>query len=224
MSLFLLIADELRHLLRRRLVVIVLLSLPVVLAAGSLVQGGDERSPLIFAAFMGSSLAGLVCGAMISTSLIGELQQGAPVLFAIRPIPRGYLLLARFLATVLALLSAMALAMAVGAALSAWLRPEDVGMLAVVRSGLALSLACALLQGSFGVLVGVTTSSMLGGVLLFLFVGVQLGNGTMLLYQELPRWTAWSPLLRDGALVGGAVVLSALLLAIAASIFAKRPL
>jgi|GEM_PF-2205735 len=224
MSLCLLLADELRHLFRSRLVVIVLLSLPAVLAAGSLVQGSDEMSPLIFAAFMGSSLAGLVCGAMVSTSLIGELQQGAPVLFAIRPIPRAYLLLARFLATVLALLSAMALAMALGAALSAWLHPEAGDMLAMVRSGLALSLACALLQGSFGVLVGVTTSSMLGGVLLFLFVGMQLGNGTMLLYQELPHWTAWSPALRDGALVGGAILLSALLLAISARVFARRPL
>ena len=224
MSLALLLADELRHLLRSRLVLLILGALPLTMAAGSFAQGETEMNPLIFAAFLGSSLAGMVCGAMVATSLIGELQQGMPVLFAIRPFPRWYLLAARFVALVLTLVGTMAVSLAVGVALSAWLHPEVGGLLYTFRSGLALSLACALLSGSFGVLVGVTTSSMLGGVMLFIFVGMQLSNGVMFLFDKLPAWTGFSPAERDASLVLGAIAVAALLMAISARLFARRPL
>lgn len=224
MSLRYLLADELRHLLRSRLVVIILAALPLVTAAGSLAQTGDGSSTLVFAAFMGSSLAGLVCGALVCTSLIAELQSGAPVLFAVRPIPRFHLLLARFLAMVLTLCATMAAALAVGAALSAWLHPEIGNTLVVLRAGMLLCFACVMLSGSFGVLVGVTASSMLGGVLLFLLVGVQLGNSVMLAHDGLCRWTGCTSSLRDAFILAGSVVISVVLLLVSGRAFARKQL
>ena len=224
MTLVILLVDELRHYLRSRLVLIVLASLPFLTAAGSLAQSGEDAHTLVFAAFMGASLAGMVCGAMVCTTLVAELQLGTPVLFAIRPLPRLHLLLARFLAMVATLCAAMAVALSVGAALSAWLHPEAAGVVSIFRAGLLLSFACAVLSGSFGVLVGVTVSSMLGAVLLFLLVAMQLSNAVIFVYEGLCRWTSCTAGLRDAYILAGAVLIASALMAISGRIFSRRPL
>jgi hypothetical protein len=185
---------------------------------------GEGGRALVFAAFMGSSLSGLVCGAMVCTSLIAELQTGAPVLFAVRPLPRAHLLLARFLAMVLVLSAAMALSLALGAGLSAWLHPEMGNALLVFRAGMLLCFACTVLCGGFGVLVGVTTSSMLGGVLLFLLVGVQLGNSVMFAYEGLCRWTGCTAGARDACILAGSLLTSAALLCFSVRAFERKQL
>jgi ABC-type transport system involved in multi-copper enzyme maturation permease subunit len=225
MTLTLLLKDEFRHLARNRPVVIMLSLLPVLMAAvGSMGVGGEGMPPLFFAAAMGSNIAGMVCGALVAASLIGELQQGTPVLFAVRPVPRSHLLLARFLALVLLLTGAMALSLAlsVGITLVFWPGTQDV--FPVVRSGLAITVSAALLSGSFGVLVGVTANTLLSGILLFLFVGSNLNNGVSWLLQKLPEWTGWGAAATEGVVLLGVAALSAALLAISARVFSRRPL
>ena len=225
MALALLLKDELHHLLRTRAVVITLVLLPPLLVCFACFGPGEgEMSPLFFAAAMGSNLAGVVCGAMVSTSLIGELQQGTPVLFAVRPLPRYYLLLARFFALVIALTITMAVTIGISGIISVWLWPKAQGISETVRSGLIITLTNAMLSGSIGVLVGVSVSTPLAGVLLIIFVGSNLCNLLMLPIQKLPGWTGWSAPVAECVVLAAIIILSWVLLAISARIFARKPL
>lgn len=225
MNLALFLRDELRHLLRTRSVVLVLtLFPPLLIVAGCSGIGGGELAPIFFTSAMGASLAGVVCGAMVTSSLISEIQMGTPVLFAVRPVPRFTLLFARFLALVLVITAIMGVTLGASAALSAWLWPEVPGVLLVVRSALAVTVGCAFLSASLGVLIGVSATSMLGGILLYIFVGTNLSNLAIFAVQEGRKWTGWSAGACEGAVLLTSAGLSCALLAVSARIFSKRPL
>jgi ABC-type transport system involved in multi-copper enzyme maturation permease subunit len=225
MNLMLLLQDELRHLLRTRSVVLMLSLLPPLLViAGISGIGGGEMAPIFFTSAMGASLASVVCGAMVTSSLISELQLGTPVLFAVRPVPRFALLFARFLALVLVITAALGATLAVSAGLSAWLWPEVPGVLLAVRSGFVVIVGCAILSASLGVLIGVSASSMLGGILLYFILGINISNMVIIAVQEGREWTGWPAGACEGAVLLAAAGISGLLLAISARIFSRRPL
>lgn len=225
MSLILLLQDELKHLLRTRSVVLLLTLLPPLLVvAGISGVGGGGASPIFFASAMGASMASVVCGAMVTSSLIGELQLGTPVLFAVRPVPRFELLLARFLALVLVMGATMGATLGASAALSAWLWPEVPGVLLVVRSGLTVTVGCALLSASLGVLIGVSATSMLGGILLYIIVGINISNSVILAVQGGREWTGWTAGTCEGAVLLATIAISGALLAISAWVFSRKPL
>ena len=218
-----LLLDELRHLIRSRAVLVVLFSLPLLLGVGAIQPGDRLANQLLFMVLMGSNLAGVVCGATVATSCVADLQQGTPVLFAVRPVPRWHLLLARFCAVVLLLAGTMALSLLLVAGGVKLLSPEFPALAAVTAKGLALIVANALLLGALGVLLGVTVSSPLTAVMLYLLLGTNLGNGVgyLILEESGDASQFW---LRLGLTELGAMLLTGLLLWISARIFARKPL
>jgi len=93
--LWLMIKDELKHLWRNRFVRIVMICLPLMLPASLLAPAEDAAAMMAMAQMVFVQVSGLITGAVITASLVSDIQQGVPVLFAVRPQPRVYFLMAR---------------------------------------------------------------------------------------------------------------------------------
>ncbi len=152
------------------------------------------------------------------------MQQVTPVLLAVRTVPRFQLLLARLWAVVLLLAGTMTISLLLAVGGVKLVNPEFPALASVAAKGLALIFANALLQGALGVLLGVSVSSPLTAVILYLFLGSNLGNGVAFLMLEGFGDASRNLWLRAGLTVVGAVLLTGMLLWISARIFARKPL
>ncbi|MCE1228718.1 MAG: hypothetical protein LWX11_04420 [Firmicutes bacterium] len=186
--LMLLVKDEMRHILRSRIAYYGL-ALPLISVA-AIFHPDPALQSLGIA--MGSNMGGLITGGLVATSLVSDLQNGIPVLFAVRPIPRNLPILARFLAVVTLLAGLQGLGLLTASAFS-WL----LGSPLPAENSLqyfSLGLSLTLLSGSLGLVLGVFSSTTLAAVLGIFFLGSNLNNGLTLGQQWLLKhgWHGWS--------------------------------
>ncbi|WP_316410616.1 hypothetical protein [Mesoterricola sediminis] len=216
------VRDEWRHLRRNRLLKVVL-ALLVCLMPVTLVASGTLASRLVpVAVIMLVYLSALTMGAMIATSLIADVQQGIPVLYAVRPIPRTSFPLARAAGQASALLAATGLGLAglflvnegVVKAPLAW-GPILRGLVLLRVPGVLLAVAC-------GTLIGVASRGLAAGIAGFLVLANLLAILMPILSERLVRWTGCPAARADGVQAGLTALVAVLLLAGALRTYARR--
>ncbi len=195
----LLLIDELRHLWRNRLMKYLLGLLPLMTLIPLIGPREEWLSGIQVATVMMVQPAGLLTGALVTASLISDLAQGVPVLYAVRPCPRGYFLLARATAMALLLVGAVSLAMALAFGVMTSLE-VGAGEVFKLLGGLWLrSLSGVVMATSCGILMGVLIENLPSGLFAFVFVGNALMLCSMILSEQwqklFPSLQAWGEVL-----------------------------
>lgn len=217
--LMLLLKDEIRHLLRTR-VALYGLALPLLGVVGAWIQ---SASLLRMVLFMGISLGTIITGCLVAVSLVTELQAGSPVLFAVRPIPRAWPPLARFLAVVLLLVGMQAVALTLLAGIAPFAGEGIPQLGAVVRNALTLGASLAILSGAMGFLSGVLAGSPLTAVLGMIFLSSNANNLVLFGHQKLAEcWHAGASL--DAVTLLASMLISGPMVAIAVRIYTRKAL
>ena len=215
----LLLKDEMRHLLRTR-VALYGLALPLLGVLGAWIQSASLMQMLLF---MGINLGGMITGCLVAVSLVTELQAGSPVLFAVRPIPRAWPPLARFLAMVLLLVSMQVVSLTLLAAIAPFAGEGIPHLGALVRNAFTLGTSLALLSGAMGFLSGVLAGSPLTAVLAVFFLSTNANNIFLFGHQKLAeRWHAGASL--DAVTLLAAMLISGPMVAIAVRIYTRKAL
>lgn len=218
----LMVRDEWMHLRRNRLLKVVL-ALLVLLMPVTLLASGTLAPQLVpVTVIMLVHLSAVITGAMIVTSLIADVQQGIPVLYAVRPIPRAYFPLARAVGQASALLAATGLGLAGLFLVNAGLVKAPLAWGPILRGLGLLRVPGVLLAVACGTLVGVASRGLAAGVAGFLFLANLLAILMPILAERLVRWTGCSPARTELVQAGVIVLATVLLLASAFRIYARR--
>lgn len=195
----LLLIDELRHLWRSRLMKYLLGVLPLIVLIPMLGPREDWLSQIPMATIVLVQISGLLTGAMVTASLITDIANGVPVLYAVRPCPRGHFLLARSTAMGLLLMAAVSLAMVLAFGVMTSLEVGVCEAFKLLGSLWLRSLSGVLMATSSGALIGVLVENMPAGLFAFVMLGNNLVMGVMILadkWQTLfPTLQAWGEVL-----------------------------
>ncbi len=197
MKLSLLFRDELGYFYKTRAMIYLWVGLPLIMGVAHLFpQEGPDGAFSISIAHLAAVTVGLIAGPMIVASIINEMKQNVYVLFVIRPFERRGLLLARFFAVFACLAVAALVSVLVGLIIDAFTMEGNLsGLLLQGLVSTTLYSLCALaFSCAFGVFLGVLCSSVYVGIILHIFLYMQLSNVMMFLYQWVPKkmeWTAW---------------------------------
>ncbi len=197
MKLSLLFRDEFGYFYKTRAMLYLWVGFPLIMGVAHLFpKEGPDGPYSIFAAHMAAVTIGLIAGPMIAASIINEMKQNVYVLFIIRPFERRGLLFARFFAVFACLAVATLVSVLIGLVIDAFQMegsfsgPLLQGLVSTTLYSLcALAVSCA-----FGIFLGVLCSSVYVGIILHIFLYMQLSNGMMYLYGWVPKkmeWTAW---------------------------------
>jgi ABC-type transport system involved in multi-copper enzyme maturation permease subunit len=120
-----LLRDELIGFAKSKVMLALWIVMPAAAVAGYLLlpaqtptqMSGFRVPATMYMSFLISSLAGLVTAVMVAADIVGERTRRVYQLFAIRPIPRGAILWAKFLAVFLCVAVACVLALGLGVAI-----------------------------------------------------------------------------------------------------------
>lgn len=167
-------------------------------------------------------LAALITGSVIVASLIADLQQGVPILFVVRPVPRAYVLLARGAAMAALLVLALAVGLGILFLLdAAWVKVQLdaqailAGLLLARIPGILVALAC-------GLLIGVRSASMASGMVGFMLLANNLILALVFLSAKITGWAGLSPAAGDLVYAGLSLLSTILMLLVALRAFARR--
>lgn len=178
MNLWLLFTDELRGFYKSRIMIVLWVGLPILVAVLHLAQpDSDEISFTALSGLLVASLGGTLGAAMLAVSLINEKAQRIYDLFLIRPVARRDILLSKFLAVFGCITLAAVIAHFVGMGLDVL----TLGAVPAHASGAAVKSWFVTLAGlgvscAAGIAIGVVTQSVLAGVILVIYVGNQISG------------------------------------------------
>jgi ABC-type transport system involved in multi-copper enzyme maturation permease subunit len=179
-TLRLLFLDELRGFYRSKVMLFLWVGMPVFAMSIYLWSPNTEDEiPLsTLVALLVSSLSGTLAAIMVVVGIIHERERHVFDLFVIRPIRRGDLLVARFLAVYLCVVVAAAVAFAFGLTVDHFFNDTEPSViLERVSESLALSLASLAISAAAGILIGIVSPSILVGAILVIYLGNQIAGG-----------------------------------------------
>lgn len=218
MSLGLLLRDELTGFYRSWVMVALWVGLPALSVLLYLLSPRTTGLPVtLLTSLLVASVGGTLGSAMLAVEVIGERERHVYDLFLIRPVRRRDLLLSKFLAVYLCVSVAALLALGVGLLADRAVTGLFGGITAgTLESSLILLASMLALSCSAGLLIGVSSPSVLVGVILVLYGGNQVSAAALLpalLYESY----AWFPLVPG-------IGVSALLLLASVRVFDSRQL
>ena len=117
----------------------------------------------------------MVAAVMLSTTVTSERIRHVYDLFLIRPVGRGELIVAKFLAALVCLFAAALLSIVVGVAVDAAAGNLAGPWLSAAFESLAISLASMAVASSAGILFGVLVNTVAVSAILSVYLGNQLG-------------------------------------------------
>ncbi|KYK22850.1 hypothetical protein AYK24_01700 [Thermoplasmatales archaeon SG8-52-4] len=177
MSFVLLFKDELLGFYKSKVMIFLWIGLPALTILFHLwaPDTGPELPFTVLSALLISSIGGTLASAMLVVSIINEKTSRVYDLFLIRPIKRWNIILSKFFAVYLCLIIASILALLLGMVIDTFNTglPSDV-MLNTSLQSLTLSLSMIMVSSSAGVLIGISSPSILVGVILVLYGGNQI--------------------------------------------------
>ena len=218
-NLAILYLDELRGFGRSRVMLVLWIGLPLVTALFRLLQPNLEGMPLTtFTALMTGSIGGTLSAVLMATTITGERLSKVYDLFLVRPIRRGWLLVAKYLAALTGLFVAAFLAVAVGLAVDAFNGLPALSLIEAALVPLLLSLSAMAVATAVGLLFGVLFNSVAAAAILSVYSGNQLSAIVLLPMVFLTG--AWPLVIALGT---GLLVPVGLLLA-SAAIFQRKTL
>ncbi len=216
MSLSILFRDELNGFYRSKVMLVLWVGLPALSVLIYLLSPNTEGIPVsVFSGLLVGSLGGTLSAAMLTMSIISERERHVFDLFVIRPVKRRDLLLAKFLAVYGCVAFAGLLSVLVGVLIDTGIRgtPLDLG---AMGSALILVFSMMAVACSTGILIGVSSPSILVGVILTLYGGNQLASVVILPVMLLSA-NALFPLLPGAGI-------TALMLLLAVIVFNRKQL
>lgn len=215
----LLYKDELRGFVRSRVMLALWIGLPVLTLVMALLQPDTEGVPLLsLIAILVGSIGGTLSAVMVSTAVTNDRSRHVYDLFLIRPVRRGELLIAKYLAAVTCLAIAAVVSIGLGAAIDIIAGRMSAGLARMAGEALVVGLATMAIATAVGLLFGVLISSVAVSAILSVYLGNQLSAIIVLptlLVDSLPTLAYAIP-------VG--VVVPALLVSAAVLIFRRKSL
>lgn len=173
MSLSILFKDEFKGFSKSYVMLILWIGLPIVsILAYSFLPATEGEIPFsLVTATILSSLGGSLAAIMLTVYIIHEKSRNVYQLFLIRPVKRKHLILAKFFGIFICVSAACGLALLLGVGLDYFFHGGIAEMVlrqtlvAFAQSLSSVAIACAL-----GILIGVSVSSVLVGVILIIFI------------------------------------------------------
>jgi len=191
----LMVRDELIGFAKSKVMLVLWVVLPLIAMAGYLLlpeeitnaRGMGGLSATAFVGFLMSSVAGTVAALMVAVDIVSERNRKVYELFAIRPIRREVIILAKFLAVFACVTVACVVSLGLGIAVDAIRGNATQFDYDFVKSLLSLIGVVAMSCG-VGVVFGVMSRTILVAVILILYVGQNLTIVPML-----PVYLGWLP-------------------------------
>ncbi len=177
MSLRLLFFDELKGFAKSKVMVILWIGLPLLSFLIHFLQPDAEGIPVSFlVGILVSSIGGTLSSIMLSTSIVSEKNRHVYELFLIRPVKRGSILLAKYLAVYLCLVIAVVLSLIVGMGIDALTVGLNESFLSSTFDSLIISISSMAITCSIGMFFGVIVSSVPVAAILSVYLGSQLSS------------------------------------------------
>jgi ABC-type transport system involved in multi-copper enzyme maturation permease subunit len=191
----LMVRDELIGFAKSKVMLVLWVVLPLIAMAGYLLlpeeitnaRGVGGLSATAFVGFLMSSVAGTVAALMVAVDIVSERNRKVYELFAIRPIRREVIILAKFLAVFACVTVACVVSLCLGIAVDAVRGNAPQFDYDFVKSLLSL-IGVVAMSCSVGVVFGVMSRTILVAVILILYVGQNLTIVPML-----PVYLGWLP-------------------------------
>ena len=191
----LMVRDELIGFAKSKVMLVLWVVLPLIAMAGYLLlpeeitnaRGMGGLSATAFVGFLMSSVAGTVAALMVAVDIVSERNRKVYELFAIRPIRREVIILAKFLAVFACVTVACVVSLGLGIAVDAIRGNAPQFDYDFVKSLLSL-IGVVAMSCSVGVVFGVMSRTILVAVILILYVGQNLTIVPML-----PVYLGWLP-------------------------------
>lgn len=175
MSLRLLFFDELKGFAKSKVMIILWFGLPLLAFIIHILQPDAEGIPVSFlVGILVSSIGGTLSSIMLSTSIVSEKNRHVYELFLVRPVKRGSLLLAKFLAVYLCLVIAVIISLIVGIVIDAFTVGLNEDSLSLTFDSIIISVSSMAITCSIGVFFGVVVSSVPVAAILSVYLGSQL--------------------------------------------------
>lgn len=191
----LMLRDELIGFAKSKVMIVLWVVLPLIAMAGYLLlpdeltnaRGMGGLSATAFVGFLMSSVAGTVAALMVAVDIVSERNRKVYELFAIRPIRREVIILAKFLAVFTCVTVACLVSLGLGIAVDAFRGHAPSIDYDLAKSLLSLVGVVAMSCG-VGVVFGVMSRTILVAVILILYVGQNLTIVPMV-----PVYLGWLP-------------------------------
>ncbi len=168
--------DELKGFSRSRVMVVLWVGLPLLSVAFRFFRPQtDGMSLLTLIAILLSSVGGTVAAVLLSTGITTERARGVYDLFLVRPVRRGELLIAKFLAAFSSLCIAVLLSVLLGVAVEAATgTPAATSLVRENGESFVITLTGIAVACSVGVFFGVSLSSVAVSAILAAYLGNQI--------------------------------------------------
>ena len=180
MSLRVLFVDELRGFYRSKVMLFLWVGMPV-LAVVLFLWSPDPGSDIALSglvALLVSTLSGTLASVMLVVSIINERNAHVYDLFVIRPIRRGDILLAKYLAVFICVQVAAVLAFLFGIGFDyAYNGTAVASSLEMVSDSVVMSLVILAIASAAGILIGIISPSIMVGAILVIYLGNQIAGG-----------------------------------------------
>jgi len=174
-SLTLLFFDELKGFAKSKVMIILWVGLPLLAFLIHFLQPDLEGFPISFlVGILISSIGGTLSSIMLSTSIVSEKNRHVYELFLVRPVKRGSLLLAKFLAVYLCLIIAVIISLIVGLLIDVFTIGLNENFLNSTLDSLIISISSMAITCSIGMFFGVVVSSVPVAAILSVYLGSQL--------------------------------------------------
>jgi ABC-2 type transport system permease protein len=176
MNLPLLFKDELKGFYKSKVMIALWIGLPLISILFRFLAYNEQNIPFtLVSAVVVSSIGGTLAAVMLTVFIINEKNRHVYELFLIRPIKRGAIIIAKFLAVYLCVAIASLIAIAVGIVVDyATIGTLSTIVLSNAGESLIVALASIAVSCATGVLIGVAAPSILVGAILVIYGGNQI--------------------------------------------------
>ena len=187
-GLWLLFLDELKHLMRVRFLVIIWASMLLLVPSMAFLYVGLENAiPFSFIITQLGMMSALATGAVITSTLINDINNKTLVPFLVRPISSYSILLSRLTAIVVSVFSVVLVSILITKIVFNLFSVElilDKPILFLLMA----SFVQTIITASLGILLGTLASSPATGMGAFIIFGIQSQVIVVLVMEKLPEW------------------------------------
>lgn len=178
MKLPLLFTDELQGFYKSKVMIALWIGLPVIAMLFRFLSGNITDPNMTFtliSSLVVSTVGGTLAAVMLTVSIINEKNRHVYELFLIRPLRRGEIIVAKFLAVYLCVAIASIIAVAVGIAIDyATANTLSITIISNAVESLAISLSMIAVSCAAGIFLGIVSPSILLGAILVIYGGNQI--------------------------------------------------
>ena len=199
----LLLYDELKGFYKSYVMIFLLIFVPLIAVLVYAFAPIDIDEKMFFTSIIVSSLGGILSAALLSANIINEMDSKTYDLFLIRPIKRWNIILSKYLAVVICVSVACMLSLAVNI-IGYWFEFSalpDAQFFDIVNITI-LTFSFIAIGSSFGLLMGVAIPSLVGAVIIDIFIGQYLMYIPFFLGQITDDPTLWTAVFAIGLMVG----------------------